>query len=153
MCGQHERVCSHGIWTAGQQIDCPISSRRAKKDIRYLSPEEVRATAAQALRFRLATYEYKAAPYAGHRHLGFILEDSPTAPAVDRDGDIVDLYGYTSMLLATVQAQQRQIEALQNQVETLVGTVARSPRVGLGTKDVKHSFRHQAPEATSTPDR
>jgi hypothetical protein len=125
MCGQQARVCSKGVWTAGQPIDCPISTRRAKKDIRYLSAEEVNATAAQALRLRLATYEYKAAPFAGRRHLGFILEDSPTVPAVDRDGDMVDLYGYTSMLLATVQAQQRQIDALQEEVETLLTAAGR----------------------------
>jgi hypothetical protein len=129
MCGQPERVCSHGLWTPGQEIGCPASSRRVKKDIRYLSLDEVRATAAQALRLRLATYEYKAPPYAGRRHLGFIIEDSPTVPAVDRDGDMVDLYGYTSMLLATTQAQQQQIQALQKQVQALSRAVEQlSPR-------------------------
>lgn len=101
-----------------------------KKDIRYLSANEVKATASQALRLRLATYEYKAAPYAGRRHLGFIIEDSPTVPAVDRDGDMVDLYGYTSMLLATTQAQQQQIEALRRQVEALSRTVERMSNRG-----------------------
>jgi hypothetical protein len=114
-----------------------MSSRRAKKNIRYLSTEEIRATAAQALRLRLATYEYKASPYAGHRHLGFILEDSPTVPAADRDGDMVDLYGYASMLLATTQAQQLQIEALQKQVEALVRTVDRLPGARLSKKTAK----------------
>jgi hypothetical protein len=128
MCGQEERVCSHGVWTPGQAIGCPISTRRAKKDIRYLSPDEIGATAAQALHLRLATYEYKASPYAGRRHLGFIIEDSPTVPAVDRDGDLVDLYGYTSMLLATTQAQQQQIEALKQQIESLSRTVERLAR-------------------------
>jgi len=130
MCGQQARVCSHGVWTAGQPIGCPVSSRRAKKDIRYLSPDEIRATATQALRLRLATYEYKAPPYAGRRHLGFIIEDSPTVPAVDRDGDLVDLYGYTSMLLATTQSQQQQIEALKKQIEAFSRTVQRLSRSG-----------------------
>ena len=39
MCGQQARVCSHGVWAPGQAIGCPMSSRRAKKDIRYLSPD------------------------------------------------------------------------------------------------------------------
>ncbi|MEO8215362.1 MAG: tail fiber domain-containing protein, partial [Myxococcales bacterium] len=125
MCDQQERVCSGGLWTPGRRNPCPISSRQAKKDIRYLSPDELRATAAQTLRLRLATYEYKAPPYAGRRHLGFIIEDSPTAPAVDRDGDVVDLYGYTSMLLAAAQAQAQQIEALKGQIESLSRTVER----------------------------
>ena len=128
MCGQQERVCSRGIWTPGRPNPCPVSSRRTKKDIRYLSHDEIRATAAQALRLRLATYEYKAPPYAGRRHLGFIIEDSPTAPAVDRDGDLVDLYGYTSMLLATTQAQEQQIDALKSQIESLSRTVERLSR-------------------------
>lgn len=105
-----------------------MSSRRVKKDIRYLSPDDVAAMGSETLRLRLATYEYKAAPYAGRRHLGFIIEDSPNVPAVDRDGDMVDLYGYTSMLLATTQAQQRQIEALSKQVESLSRTVQRMSR-------------------------
>jgi endosialidase-like protein len=106
-------------------IGCPISSRHAKKDIHYLSGEDVAAMASETLRLRLATYEYKARPYAGRRHLGFIIEDSPNAPAVDRDGDMVDLYGYASMLLATTQAQQHQIEALKKQVQVLGRTVER----------------------------
>jgi hypothetical protein len=118
-CGHPDRVCSHGVWTPGQTLGCPISSRRAKKDIRYLSDDDVRSIASETLRLRLATYEYKAAPYAGRRHLGFIIEDSPGVPAVDRDGSLVDLYGYTSMLLATTQAQQRQIQSLQQQVKDL----------------------------------
>jgi hypothetical protein len=129
-CGHPDRVCSHGVWTPGQILGCPTSSRRVKKDIRYLSLDEVKATASQALRLRLATYEYKAAPYAGRRHLGFIIEDSPNVPAVDRDGDMVDLYGYASMLVATTQAQQRQIEALNKQVEVLSRTVERMSNAG-----------------------
>jgi hypothetical protein len=126
MCGQQQRVCTRGIWKpGGAGPGCPVSTRRAKKDIHYLSLDEIRATAAQALRLRLATYEYKAPAYASRRHLGFIIEDSPTVPAVDRDGDMVDLYGYTSMLLATTQAQQEQIEALKTQVEALSRAVER----------------------------
>jgi len=62
--------------------------------------------------------------------LGFIIEDSPTVPAVDRDGDLVDLYGYTSMLLATTQSQQQQIEALKKQIEAFSRTVQRLSRSG-----------------------
>ena len=105
-----------------------MSSRRVKKAIRYLSGDDVAAMASETLRLRLATYEYKAAPYAGRRHLGFIIEDSPNVPAVDRDGDMVDLYGYTSMLLATTQTQQKQIESLQKQLEELSHALERLSR-------------------------
>jgi hypothetical protein len=106
-----------------------VSTRRAKKDIRYLSEGDIASIASETLRLRLATYEYTAAPRAGRRHLGFIIEDSPDAPAVDRDGSMVDLYGYTSMLLATTQAQQQQIKALQKQVEALSRAVNGKPRI------------------------
>ena len=127
-CGVPDRVCTHGLWVPGQSIGCPQSSRRAKRDIRYLSDDGVAAMAARTLRLRLATYEYKAAPLAGRRHLGFIIEDSPDVPAVDRDGDLVDLYGYASMLLATTQTQQKQIEGLRKQVEDLSRAVERLSR-------------------------
>jgi Chaperone of endosialidase len=107
-----------------------MSSRRLKRDIRYLSGDDVAAMASETLRLRLATYEYKAAPYAGRRHLGFIIEDSPSVPAVDRDGDMVDLYGYTSMLLATTKTQQQQIEVLKKRVDELSRTVERISRPG-----------------------
>jgi hypothetical protein len=83
---------------------------------------------AATLRLRLATYEYKLAPYASRRHLGFIIEDSPNVPAVDRDGDMVDLYGYSSMLLATTQTQQKQIESLRKQIDELSRKVERLSR-------------------------
>jgi hypothetical protein len=128
-CSTPDRVCSQGIWVPSKTFpSCPQSSRRAKKDIRYLTDDGVAAMAARTLRLRLATYEYKAPPLAGRRHLGFVIEDSPDVPAVDRDGDLVDLYGYASMLLATTQAQQRQIESLRRQVEDLSRTVGRLGR-------------------------
>lgn len=123
-CDQPTKVCSGGVWSAGQILGCPRSTRRAKQDIHYLSAQEVEATAAQTLRLRLATYEYKAAPKTG-RHLGFIIEDSPNNPAVDRDGNLVDLYGYTSMLLATTQAQQQKILELEQKLGDLTKTVER----------------------------
>lgn len=128
VCGQPEKVCSHGVWVSGSATMCPVSTRRAKKDIHYLSSDEIDALARSALDLRLATYEYRSAPYAGRRHLGFIIEDSPDAVAVDRDRDIVDLYGYTSMLLGTVQRQQRDIVLLRRQVEALSRTILR-PRI------------------------
>jgi hypothetical protein len=107
-----------------------MSSRRVKTDIRYLSEDDIGALASETLGLRLATYEYKAAPFAGRRHLGFIIEDSPDVPAVDRDGDMVDLYGYTGMLLAATQSQQRQIKALKAEVEVLSREVERISRRG-----------------------
>ncbi len=113
------RVCEGGVWRASSN-NCPISSRAAKRDIRYLTAAESAALAEETLRTRLATYEYTDPALRGPRRLGFIYEDATTHPFA-RNPDIsgVDLYGYTSMLLATVQRQQRQIEALERAVTSL----------------------------------
>jgi len=64
-------------------------------------------------RRKLATYEYRDPALAGKRHLGFIIEDVPGSPAVERDGNMVDLYGYASMSVAAVQAQGEEIAKLK----------------------------------------
>jgi cell division protein FtsB len=43
---------------------------------------------------------------------------------------MVDLYGYTGMLLAATQSQQRQIKALKAEVEVLSREVERISRRG-----------------------
>jgi uncharacterized small protein (DUF1192 family) len=43
----------------------------------------------------------------------------PGSPAVDRDGNMVDLYGYASMLVAAVQEQSRQIADLKAEIARL----------------------------------
>lgn len=113
------RMCTGGVWTAGRN-DCPVSTRRAKRDIVYLSEGEREQMARDVLRTRLATYEYTDVALAGRRRLGFVYEDA-TTHRYARDPDIsgVDLYGYTSLLLATVQTQQRQIEELQREVRAM----------------------------------
>jgi len=107
------RVCKQGAWYSAYGGPCPISTRRAKKDVVYLGQADRQRIAADLLRFKLATYEYRDPALAGKRHLGFIIEDVPGSPAVDRDGNMVDLYGYTSMLLAAVQAQGEEIARLK----------------------------------------
>lgn len=74
----------------------------------------------EALSIPLARYRYKTEPETDPRHLGFIIDDQPaSSPAVASDATHVDLYGYTSMLVATVQEQQKQIDELKKQVAAL----------------------------------
>jgi hypothetical protein len=94
---------------------CPISLASAKKDIDYLSPEQVRALADETLAMPLATWVYAIPNQPQGEHVGFIIDDQPDSPAVR--GERVDLYGYTTMAVATVQAQQGQIEAQQARIE------------------------------------
>jgi hypothetical protein len=116
---QGGRLCTGGVWTPTAN-NCPISTRRAKRDIQYLADGEAETMARDVLRTRLATYEYTDPALAGRRRLGFVYEDA-TTHRYARDPDIsgVDLYGYTSLLLATVQTQQRQIEQLRREVTAL----------------------------------
>lgn len=112
-------VCRAGVWQRGNFSMCPISTRRAKRDIVYLRDDEVDALAAQVRATRLATWEYTIPAMAGRRRLGFILEDQPGSYAVDPEQSQVDLYGYASLLAATVQSQDRQLRALSRRVEQL----------------------------------
>jgi hypothetical protein len=109
---------------------CPVSTKRLKKDIQYVTPDERRAIAEETLRTRLATYQYTVG--APDSRLGFIIEDDPTSPAVIHDKDRVDLYGYTSMAVATLQVQNEEIAELRAEVEALRSEVAKlrehSPR-------------------------
>lgn len=119
------RVCKQGAWYSANGGACPVSSRRAKKDILYVSDADRRRIAEDALRLKLATYEYRDPALAGTRHLGFIIEDVPGSPAVDRDGNMVDLYGYASMLVAAVQEQAREIAALKAELARIRHTSAK----------------------------
>jgi hypothetical protein len=110
--------------TVGQgYLECnngAISRRELKTDIEYIDDGERTALADEALHTRLAEYRYKTDPQATPKHLGFIIDDMPSASyAVQADKTHVDLYGYTSMLLATVQEQQKQIEELKQQLAAI----------------------------------
>ena len=113
------RQCTGGVWIAHSGGPCPVSTRRAKQDIQYLGPADLSQVAAELAKFRLATYRYKDPALAAGRHLGFILEDVPGSPAVNAEHNMVDLYGYTSMLVAAVQTQSREVEALRREVAEL----------------------------------
>jgi hypothetical protein len=117
-------VCTSGVWVA-RPSPCPVSSRLVKKDIRYLDDDDRARLAAEVHGIKLATYEYTDPALAGHRRLGFILEDDPMSYAADAEHNRVDLYGYASMLAATVQQQDRRIEALEREVQAL-----KTPRKG-----------------------
>lgn len=100
-------------------VTCPISQAAYKTDIRYLGAGEAEALHAELLQYPLASWRYTADGAAGAPHLGFIIDDVAPSAAVSEAGDTVDLYGYTSMTVAAIQVQQRQIEALQAEVAAL----------------------------------
>ena len=63
---------------------------------------------------KLATWRYKQDP--ARERLGFMIDDNEQSVAVDLDRDLVDLYGYASLAVATVQLQAQEIEALKREV-------------------------------------
>jgi len=86
-----------------------------------LSERDVQQFHHALLAFRLATYEYKHEGPAAPPHLGFIIDDVGRSPAADPNGATVDLYGFTSMAVAAIQAQARQIAQLEREVAMLRG--------------------------------
>jgi hypothetical protein len=95
-----------------------MSSRAFKDGIRYVDGPGLEQLHDETLRLRLATYRYKPTVADPSRaHLGFIIEDTPpTSPAVVSDRDHVDLYGYMSMLVATMQVQEKEIADLRREL-------------------------------------
>jgi hypothetical protein len=98
---------------------CPISKRAFKDDIRYLPSTEVDARAAALLEVKLAEYRYKTEAEGGTPHLGFIIDDGVPGAALRPTRDQVDLYGYTTLAVAAVQAQARQIEQMRAEMAEL----------------------------------
>jgi len=97
---------------------CPISSRAFKDGIEYVGGAGLQALHDETLQVRLATYNYKDA-YGdpNPKHLGFIIEDQlPQSPAVQWSRDRVDMYGYLSMVVATMQVQEKEIENLRREL-------------------------------------
>jgi hypothetical protein len=108
-------------------VECAMSSRKFKNDIEYLGDRELQGLHDEALRMRLATYNYKgqfADP--NPKHLGFIIEDDPQSLAVDRGHDRIDIYGYLSMVLATMQVQEQEIQKLEQQLGAAQGNACTS---------------------------
>ena len=101
-----------------QMGGCPISKAAYKQGIQFVDRKEAKDLADRLLAMKLATYQYKAQGLQGKRHLGFIIDDDPKSPAVDGQRDMVDLYGYLSMAVATLQTQQQQMQAQQQQMQT-----------------------------------
>lgn len=119
-CGDPDRNCGSVLLCTDHDPKvngCPVSSRRFKRDIAYLSPTDAEELKDALLRLRLATFRYKQGQPA--RHLGYILEDSPDIPASDMTHASVDLYAYASMAVAAVQVQAREIERLEAEVDAL----------------------------------
>ena len=116
------------VCTTEPRERCPISRRRYKRDVEYLARSDLERLRDQLLAIKLASFRYAGeAPSAAPR-LGFVIEDVEPSPSVDRTHDAVDLYGYVSMAVATVQVQGSEIRSLQREIEGLRQQVNRLER-------------------------
>jgi hypothetical protein len=113
-------MCTTSDPTHGGQ--CPVSRAKYKTDIEYLSTAERAKLADDVQSIPLVRYRYKDGPQ--REHLGFIIEDVEPSPAADSQHDQVDLYGYTSMAVAALQQQHREIEALEREIRDLRAQLA-----------------------------
>ena len=98
---------------------CPISSKRYKKDIQYLGDAQREQLHEALLKLPLATFRYRGESEAARARLGFMVEDATSPACVADPGDRVDLYGYATMAVAAVQAQEREIEELRAEIARL----------------------------------
>lgn len=131
LCSQSGATCDAGLGCAAvlicnpfdprnnSRFGCPISSRKRKRQIRYLSTPALQKLYRETLQLKLATYHYKHDPVDTQRRLGFIIEDAPMSICIDRKREVIDLYAYTSMAVATLQVQATQIETLKRELEAL----------------------------------
>ena len=97
---------------------CPISSRAFKDGIRYLEQVDLERVAADLENLRLATYTYKSDPSRRPR-IGFVIEDDPSSLAVADSKTAVDLYGYTSMVVAAMKVQTQKLEHQEAELAAL----------------------------------
>jgi hypothetical protein len=118
-------VCTSSDPTAGPG-GCPISRAEYKNNIQYLSPKDLEKVANEVQSINLATYRYNANvnPRAtggdpDAQHLGFIIDDVGQSACVNPDGHSVNLYGYTSMAVAALQVQAKQIAELKAELTQL----------------------------------
>lgn len=110
--------CPDGDICGCREGMCPISVRAVKSDIRYLDAGELAVLGADLLATRLATWRYRG-DASGRRQLGFIIDDGGPAHAIAAGGGHVDLYGYVSLAVATLQRQAADLEQIRRELDQL----------------------------------
>lgn len=96
-----------------------VSQRAVKRDVTYLTPADTARLHDDLMSYRLATYRYTRRDASASKQLGFVLDDVPASPTIAAGGTRVDLYAYTSMAVAALQTQAREIERLKQAVAKL----------------------------------
>ncbi len=98
---------------------CPISRARHKTGIEYLDNTALSRSRDELMQLKLAHWRYNWDAPTRRSRLGFLIDDLPSSPAVSEDGEHVDVYGYTSLAVATAQVHEQEIAALRAELAAL----------------------------------
>ncbi|NUN12518.1 MAG: hypothetical protein HUU55_02645 [Myxococcales bacterium] len=101
---------------------CPKSQVESKTAIRIIDNADKTRVYETLQSLPLASYTYKDDPNQTMR-LGFLIGHGGPQDAVLPSGERVDLYAYTSMAIAALQAQAQEIDRLKTTVQTLTEQV------------------------------
>lgn len=125
MGGTHDPVA--GVVTISGGFDtgsaCPRSLASTKTDVRYLSPSELEARRATVRGLRLAEWRYRWEAPSAPLHLGVVIDDAAqipgAAPILSADRRSIDLYGYTSLAVGALQAQEAELATMRKELADL----------------------------------
>jgi hypothetical protein len=118
-----------------------VSRRAAKRDIEYLNDSDISEAEREVLEIPLAHFNYKWDAPGERRRLGFIIEDvAPNPSAIDATQGVVDLYGYTSLAVAALQEQAREIARLREEVRVLERRLGESKKTRAKTPASERSL-------------
>jgi hypothetical protein len=96
-----------------------LSSREFKKNITRVASNEYQNMLEKVVKMGLTRYEYKKEHGGdGQRKLGFIAEEMPKE-VLSKDSKGVDLYELLAYTLGALKAQQREIEDLKAQLDSV----------------------------------
>lgn len=123
-CSTH-LICAKSDPTQGPG-GCPISRAASKVNIRYLDTADLARQHDEIIGLSIAEYTYLNDP-AQQARLGFIIEDVEPSRFVDEARNRVDLYAYTSAIIATVKVQEARIQQLEAQLRALTRRRTKQP--------------------------
>ncbi|MBI5126608.1 MAG: hypothetical protein HZA80_02500, partial [Candidatus Taylorbacteria bacterium] len=92
-----------------------VSTRTSKKDIEYVSEADKESFLEKIRSVKIARYHYSAESSDAPQRLGLIAEEAPTE-VLSVDGKGVDVYKFSTFVLAGVQVQDERITQLEKEL-------------------------------------
>ena len=98
------------------------SSRKIKKNIRYLNTEDEENVLNSISSLRLVNYRLKDRDLGNKTHLGLIAEEAPDI-VVSEGGNAIDLYDYVSYGITAMKALKRRLEDVEDRIANLSNAI------------------------------